>query len=198
MNASLWCYFPLLPHVSCDLWVKTQARRSGQRRHLCRYLVGGAASASLTPVGQRVRSNCLGLLGGQGWWMPECGGYAPRRRPRIAMQRQLYGVGARLCIAWVASWCCAGSKFIDLFDAILGAGLTATSEQRPWMFGATVVVSRESGGRRSRGSGTGGVCLVRLLSSVVWSTMLSCLYGFWPGFPHKLGRFVWFLNWFPV
>ena len=32
------------------------------------------------------------------------GGFTPRRRPRIAMQRWLYGAESRLCIVSVAAW----------------------------------------------------------------------------------------------
>jgi hypothetical protein len=49
------------------------------------------------------------------------GGGTLRRRPRSPMQQRSYGAGLWLRAVWVATWRCAGNKFVDLTGSASGA-----------------------------------------------------------------------------
>ena len=80
------------------------------------------------------------------------GGSTPRQRPRMAMQRRLYGVGSRLCMVWVATWCCKGSEVVGPVGRGLRGWSGGKSGRRPRMFwhivrGLRMVVSCSKGYR---------------------------------------------------
>jgi hypothetical protein len=74
------------------------------------------------------------------------GGSTSRRRPRSPMQQWSYGIGSWFRVIWVATWSCAGSKFVDLTGSASGARSLIQLLRRGGGpgFGATFVVCGQS------------------------------------------------------